>query len=92
MRPVHRQQAIGGHALVGHHAKQLARGQACIVNQQLETAAAWKALAQFPGINRGNSQAQVLRNLLERDLLLSPPIPERGRKAGTNITFRLCLN
>jgi len=43
-----------------------------------------KPLARFPGIDGGNGKAQVLGDLLERDVVFQAPVAERGRKAGAD--------
>jgi len=86
-----RQQALGGDALVGHDAEELAGGQAGIFHEQLEIVARGKILAQLPRANSGNRDAQILGNLLERNLALPPPVGEGGRKAGADIAVELSL-
>ena len=87
----HRQQAISRDALVRHDAEEPARRHAGVVHQHLEVAAGGKPLPQFPGIDRGNREAQIPGNLLQRDVVLEPPVTERGRKAGADVALEVRL-
>ena len=87
----HRQQAISGDALVGHDAEKLAGRHTGILGEHLEMATGGKTFAQLPVADRGNRQVQVLSDLLERDVVLHPPVAERGCKAGANVALGLRL-
>ncbi len=83
--PRQRQQAFRRDTLVRHHAEESARRHAGIVRQHLEMPTGRKAFPALPGIDRGNRNAQVRGNLLQRDVFLEPPVTERGRKAGADV-------
>lgn len=87
----HRQRAIGGDTLVGHHAEPFAGRQAGIFHEQFEIVTRGKILAQLPRANGGNGNAQILGNRLERNLALPPPVSEGGRKAAADVTVKLRL-
>ena len=87
----HRQQAIGGDTLVGHHAEEFAGRQAGIFHEQLEIVTRGKTLPRLPRADGGNGNAQILGNRLERNLVLPPPVAEGGRKAGADVTVKLRL-
>ena len=87
----HRQQAISGDALVRHDAEEAAGRHACIIGDHLEVATGGKSLAQLPGVNRGNREAQVFGNFLQRDVVLPSPSAERRRKAGADVALEVGL-
>ena len=89
--PAHRQQALGRDALVRHDAEEPARRHAGVVHQHLEVAAGGKPLPQLPGIHRGNREAQISGNLLQRDVVLEPPVLEGRREAGADVTLAVRL-
>ena len=84
-----RKQAIGGHAFVRHHAEEPARRQAGIIYQHLKIVAGEKPLAEFPGINRGHRQAQILGYFLQGNVVLDPPSAERRRKARADVAVKI---
>ena len=47
-----------------------------------------KALARLPQVDGIYREAQVGGNLLERQVVLSPPVFERDGKAGTNVALQ----
>ena len=85
----HRQQAIGGHALIRHHAKEPARRQAGIIRQHLEVIAGGKPFAELPGIDGGHRQTQILGHFLQRKVVLEPPIAKRRRKARADVAMKM---
>ena len=87
----HRQKALGGDTLVGHDAEEFAGRHAGVIHQNLEVATGEKPLPQLPGIDRGNREAQIVGNLLQRDVVLHPPVAERGCKAGADVTLAVRL-
>ena len=86
-----RQQALGGDALVGHDAEELAGRQAGIFHEQLKIVTRGKILAQLPRTNGGSGNAQILGNRLERNLALPPPVAKRNRKADAAVAMELRL-
>ena len=73
------------HALVRHHAEELARRHAGVVDQRLKMFPCRKALAQFPGIYCSDGKTQPIGNFFQRHLVLPPPSAERGRKARADV-------
>jgi hypothetical protein len=84
-----RQQAIGRHAFVRHHAEEPARRQAGITRKHLEITGGGKPLAEFPGIDGGNRQTQILRNFLQGNVVLSSPCAERSRKTRAEVAVEI---
>ena len=82
----HRQQTIRRHAFVRHRAEEPARRQAGIICKHLEVVAGGKPLAEFPGIDGGNRQAQIPGNFLQGNVVLPSPRAERGCEAGPDVT------
>ena len=83
------QQAVGRHALVGHHAEESARRQAGVVRKHLEVIAGGKPPTELPGVDGGYRQTQIFGDFFQGNVILLSPSTKRRRKTRANVAAEI---
>lgn len=79
------------HAFFRQDAEETAGRNSGVIHQLLEIFTRRESLPQLPGIDRGNRQPKVLGNLLQRDIVLRPPVAKGGREVGADVALYVRL-